>query len=211
MNQMNDLQQRLANLSPQQRELILEKLEQQQLLPVTNESQAIPVISREQVIPLSFAQQRIWFLEQTRLTGNAYHIPLTIHLMGQLDEVALEQSLNQIIARHETLRTTFSSVNDRPVQVIKPPFELGLPKKDLSGLTPSQQKVELQQLLEKENEQQFNLEVDPPIRAQLLKLGSTEHLLQVTLHHIASDGWSMTVLTKELSAYYTAAVKHQPS
>ena len=211
MNQMNDLQKRLANLSPQQRELILEKLEQQQLLPITNESQAIPVISREQVIPLSFAQQRLWFLEQTRLTGNAYHIPLTIRLVGQLDEVALQQSLNQIIIRHETLRTTFSSVNDTPVQVIEPPFELELPKKDLSGLTPSQQKAQLQQLLEKENEQQFNLEVDPPIRAQLLKLGATEYLLQVTLHHIASDGWSMTVLTKELSAYYTAAVQKGPS
>jgi len=161
--------------------------------------------------PLSFAQQRLWFIEKTGLSGNAYNQPLTLHLVGNLDEVALRQSLNQIIARHESLRTTFSLINDTPLQVIRPPFELELPKKDLSGLTSSQQKTQLQQLLQIESEQQFNLEVDPPIRAGLLKLGVTEHILQVTLHHIASDGWSLTVFAKELSAYYSAIVQEQPS
>ncbi|NET58375.1 MAG: amino acid adenylation domain-containing protein [Symploca sp. SIO2E6] len=161
--------------------------------------------------PLSFAQQRLWFIEKTGLGGNAYNQPLTLHLVGELDEVALQQSLNQIIARHETLRTTFSLINDTTVQVIRPPFELELAKQDLSGLTPSQQKTQLQQLLQQESEQQFNLEVDPPIRGQLLKLGTTEQILQITLHHIASDGWSLTVFAQELSAHYTAVVQKQPS
>ncbi|NET61492.1 MAG: non-ribosomal peptide synthetase, partial [Symploca sp. SIO2E6] len=161
--------------------------------------------------PLSYAQQRLWFIEKMALSSNAYNMPLTLHLVGKLDYVVLQKSLNQIIARHETLRTTFSEINGTPVQIIKPTFELELPKKDLSRLTPSEQSTKLQQLLQQENEQIFNLEVDTPIRAQLFQLGTTEHILQITLHHIASDGWSLTVLPKELSAIYTATLFEKPS
>ena len=189
---------------------ILELLREAQI-PQPSLATSIKPIVREGQLPLSFAQQRLWFIEKAGLSSNAYNMPLTLHLVGELDKVALQQSLNQIIVRHETLRTSFSSINDTPVQVIASVFELELGKKDLSELTPSQQKTQLQQLLEKENEQPFNLEVDPPIRAQLLKLRPTEHILQVTLHHIASDGWSLTVLARELSAHYTAAVQKQPS
>ena len=171
---------------------------------------SIQAISREEIIPLSFAQQRLWFLAKMGLTSNAYNMPSTLHLVGQLDCTALEKSLNQIIARHETLRTTFSEINGRPVQVIKPPFELELPIIDLSQLTPSEQSSKLQQLLQTENEQLFDLEVDPPIRAQLFKLGANEHILHITLHHIAGDGWSSTVLPRDLSAFYTAIVQDQP-
>ncbi|NEO74219.1 condensation domain-containing protein, partial [Moorena sp. SIO3H5] len=161
--------------------------------------------------PLSFAQQRLWFIEKMALSSNAYNMPLTLHLVGKLDYVALQKSLNQIIARHEPLRTTFSETNGTPVQIIKPPFELELPLQDLSGLTPSEATTKLQQLLQQENELLFNLEVDPPIRAQLYQLGTTEYILQITLHHIAGDGWSLTVLPKELSAIYTATVFDKPS
>ncbi|GFZ92185.1 non-ribosomal peptide synthetase [Okeania sp. KiyG1] len=161
--------------------------------------------------PLSYAQQRLWFIEKMALSSNAYNMPLTLDLVGQLDYVTLQTSLNQIIARHETLRTTFSEINGTPVQIIKPSFELQLPLKDLSGLTPSEATTKLQQLLQQENEQTFNLEVDPPIRARLFQLGATEHILQITLHHIASDGWSLTVLPKELSAIYTAQLEDEPS
>jgi len=208
---MNDIKKRLANLSPKQREQVLEKLRQQQLLPTAKESQVIPRISREQTLPLSFAQQRLWFIEKMALSSNAYNQLLTLRLVGQLDHVALEKSLNQIIARHETLRTTFSEIDGTPVQIIKPSFQIQLPIIDLSGLTPSEQNTKLQQLLQQENELSFNLEVDPPIRAQLFQLGTTEYLLQITLHHIASDGWSLTVLPKELSAIYTATLEDQPS
>ncbi|NES46764.1 condensation domain-containing protein, partial [Moorena sp. SIO2C4] len=172
---------------------------------------SIQSISREQVIPLSYAQQRLWFIEKMALSSNAYNMPLTLHLVGKLDYVALQTSINQIIARHETLRTTFSEINGTPVQIIQPPFELELPIIDLTGLTPSEATTKLQQLLQQENELSFNLEVDPPIRAQLFQLGTTEHILQITLHHIASDGWSLTVLPKELSAIYTATLADQSS
>ncbi|WP_353769880.1 condensation domain-containing protein [Okeania sp. SIO1F9] len=161
--------------------------------------------------PLSYPQQRLWFIEKMDLSSNAYNQPLTLHLVGKVDYVALQKSINQIIARHETLRTTFSEINGTPVQIIKPPFELQLPIQDLSGLTPSEQTAKLQQLLQQENEQTFNLEINPPIRAQLIKLETIEHILQITLHHIASDGWSLTVLFKELSAIYTATLEDQPS
>ncbi|NEO47535.1 MAG: non-ribosomal peptide synthetase, partial [Moorea sp. SIO4A3] len=172
---------------------------------------SIQPISREQNIPLSYAQQRLWFIEKMGLSSNVYNIPLTLHLLGRLDYVALQKSLNQIIARHETLRTTFSEINGNPVQIIQPPFELQLPTKDLSELTESEQSTKLQQLLQQENELSFNLEIDPPIRAQLFQLGTTEHILQITLHHIAGDGWSLTVLPKELSAIYTAILEEQAS
>ncbi|OLT58220.1 non-ribosomal peptide synthetase [Moorena bouillonii] len=161
--------------------------------------------------PLSYAQQRLWFLEKLALSSNAYNMPLTLNLVGKLDYVALQNSLNEIMARHETLRTTFSEINGTPVQRIKSPFELELPIIDLSGLTASEQTTKLQQLLQEENELSFNLEVDLPIRVQLYQLGTTEHILQITLHHIASDGWSLTVLTKELSAIYTATLEDKPS
>lgn len=179
----------------------------------TQESVAssIQPISREQVIPLSYGQQRLWFLEKMALSSNAYNVPLTIHLIGKLDYVALQKSLNQIIDRHETLRTTFSEIKGTPVQIIKSPFKLQLPIKDLTQLTSSDQTTQIQQLLQQENEETFNLEVDPPIRALLFQLGTAEHILQITLHHIASDGWSLTVLPKELSIIYTATLQNQPS
>ncbi|NEP88103.1 MAG: non-ribosomal peptide synthetase, partial [Okeania sp. SIO2C2] len=189
---------------------ILELLQEAQTTqkPVAS---SIKAISREQVLPLSYAQQRLWFIEKMALSSNAYNMPLTLHLEGKLDYLALEKSINQIIARHETLRTTFSEINGIPVQTIKPPFELQLPLQDLSKLAPSEQTTKLQQLLQTENELSFNLEVDTPIRTRLYQLGTTEHILQITLHHIASDGWSLTVLPKELSAIYTAILEEKPS
>jgi len=201
-----ELKQDLVNYKTEILELLREAQISHQSLATS-----IKPITRDRQLPLSFAQQRLWFIEKAGLSSNAYNIPLTLHLVGNLDEVALQQSLNHIIARHEILRTTFSPINGKPVQVIKPTFEVLLPKKDLSGLTLSQQKKQLQQLLQKENKQLFNLEVDPPMRVLLFKLGTTEYILQITFHHIASDGWSLTVFAKELSAHYTAAVKDQPS
>ena len=161
--------------------------------------------------PLSFAQQRLWFLEKTNLTGNAYHMPLLLHLNGQLQLMALKESLNQLILRHEPLRTRFAETNGTPYQIIGEPFTLELPILDLSELPSAQRSAQLQQVLQQENQTLFNLEVDPPIRAQLFRLSSTEHVLAVTVHHIAADGWSLTVLSQDLSAFYQAALLDQSS
>ncbi|MGK7919366.1 MAG: condensation domain-containing protein, partial [Trichodesmium sp.] len=161
--------------------------------------------------PLSFAQQRLWWQEKLGILSHAYNVPLTLHLKGQLQPVALQHSLNQLIVRHETLRTTFKEINDTPVQVIQSPFELELPEIELSGLTPSQQKNQLQQLLQQENQQQFNLEQEPPIRGKLFKLAEKEHILLVMLHHIATDGWSVGIFAQELAAFYQGIVTGKPS
>ncbi|NER91538.1 non-ribosomal peptide synthetase [Moorena sp. SIO3A2] len=203
----SELQTQLSN----RKQEIITFLQQANLKREFKENLIKPIERNGNPPPLSYAQQRLWFLEKMALSSNAYNMPLTLHLVGKLDYVALQKSLNQIIARHETLRTTFSEINGTPVQIIQPPFELELPRKDLSGLTPSEATTKLQQLLQQENELSFNLEVDPPIRAQLFQLGTTEHILQITLHHIASDGWSLTVLPKELSAIYTATLADQSS
>ncbi|NEQ75872.1 MAG: amino acid adenylation domain-containing protein [Okeania sp. SIO2C9] len=158
---------------------------------------------------LSFAQQRLWILEQFGIVSNAYNMPLTLHLRGELQLEALKRSLNQLIVRHETLRTTFKEINDAPVQVIHSSYELELPIVDLSGLTSSPQNTKLLQLLQQENQQQFNIEQDPPIRAKIFKLGKNEHILVVILHHIAADGWSMKVFAEELAACYQALVTDQ--
>ena len=178
----------------------------------TLNSQQSPIkpVSRETASPLSFAQQRLWFLEKTNLTGTAYNMPLPLHLVGQLQPLALQQSLNQLIVRHEPLRTTFAEHNGTPTQVIGAPFELDLPIVDLRDLSPARQETQLQQLLQQENQSPFNLELEPPIRAKLFQLGTTEYVLLVLLHHIAADGWSMTIFAQELSAHYQAALLGQP-
>nr|WBQ34533.1 non-ribosomal peptide synthase [Okeania sp. VPG18-21] len=190
---------------------ILILLRQAQQGTNTDENSIKPIKRDSNTLPLSFAQQRLWFIEKTGVSRNAYNVSLTLSLEGKLDIVALQKSINQIIARHETLRTKFTQINGIPTQVIKPPFELELPTQDLSNLTPYEQTTQLQHFLLSARQQQFDLEKDFPIQVQLLKLGATEHILQVTLHHIASDGWSLTVFAKELSAHYTAALQNQPS
>ncbi|NET44334.1 amino acid adenylation domain-containing protein, partial [Okeania sp. SIO2B3] len=190
---------------------IITFLQQANLEDLDNEEPPlIPIERNDNLLPLSFAQQRLWVLEQLGIVSNAYNIPLTLHLKGELQLEALQQSLNQLIARHETLRTTFKEIDDAPVQVIQSSYELELPIVDLSGLTSSPQKAKLLELLQQENQQQFNLEQDPPIRAKLFKLGEKENFLLVVLHHIAADGWSMTVLAEELAACYETGVTNQP-
>ncbi|NEQ88156.1 MAG: non-ribosomal peptide synthetase, partial [Moorea sp. SIO2I5] len=160
-----------TKLSKRKQEIIV-FLQQANLTINFKENLIKPIERNGNPPPLSFAQQRLWFIEKMGLSSNAYNMALTLHLVGKLDCIALEKSINQIIARHETLRTTFSEIDGTPVQIIQPPFELELPKKDLSELTASEATTKLQQLLQQENEQIFNLEVDPPIRAQLFQLGT---------------------------------------
>ncbi|NEQ10376.1 MAG: AMP-binding protein, partial [Moorea sp. SIO4E2] len=191
---------------------IITFLEQANLNTDDKQLPLTPIERNGNPLPLSFAQQRLWVLEKLGTVSNAYNAPLTFHLRGTLQLVALKQSLNQIITRHETLRTTFKEINGTPIQVIQSPYELELPEVDLSGLTLSQQKTQVQNLLQQENQQLFNIEEqDTPIRAKLFKLGEKEHILLVILHHIATDGWSVPVFAKELSAYYQAAVTGKPS
>jgi amino acid adenylation domain-containing protein len=161
-------------------------------------------IARSVEMPLSFAQARLWFLDQLE-PGNAfYNIPAAVRLSGQLNLAALEQSLNQIISRHEALRTNFVTVNGQPVQVIASTLTLTVPVVDLRQVPESELERDCQRLANEEAVQPFDLATEPLVRTKLLQLSESEHVLLLTMHHIVSDGWSMGVLVRELAALYEA-------
>jgi amino acid adenylation domain-containing protein len=167
--------------------------------------------SREQELPLSFAQQRLWFLDQLEPGRAAYNIPNAVRLNGELDTAVLEKSIQEIVRRHESLRTTFYMREDQPVQVIAPVVTLRVTLAELSSLSPEKREVEAQRLVQQEAQQSFDLKRGPLLRTMLVRLGGEEHLLLLTMHHIISDGWSMDVLVRELSTLYKAFVLGKPS
>jgi amino acid adenylation domain-containing protein len=169
-------------------------------------------VSREETLPLSFAQQRLWFLYQLEPDSPAYNVPVSVRLQGALDTTALEQSLNETLRRHEVLRTTFPMVAGEPVQVISPPAPLDLRATDLSWLPDEKARLdEARRLATVETEQLFDLTNGPLFRAKLLRLSEDDHVLVLTMHHIASDGWSMGILVNEVTTLYRSYSEGQPS
>jgi alpha-ketoglutarate-dependent taurine dioxygenase/acyl carrier protein len=168
-------------------------------------------VSRSEELPLSFAQARLWFLDRITPGNCAYNIPAAVRLTGVLNVPALQQSLNEIVHRHEALRTTFAMGNEQPIQVIAPSLTLPLPIVDLRELPEAEQQAKVQQLAIKEAQCPFDLERDPLLRATLLQLGETEHIVLLTMHHIVSDGWSMGVLVREVAVLYEAFTCGKPS
>jgi amino acid adenylation domain-containing protein len=161
-------------------------------------------VSREGALPVSFAQQRMWFLHQMEPASPAYNIPATVRLQGLLDLDALSLTLSEIVRRHEILRTTFSLEEGEPVQLVHPPAPLHLDLHDLSHLPDSERMVVARRLAQEQAQQPFDLSVGPLLRASLLKLSDEEHVVQFTMHHIISDGWSMGVLIREVAELYRA-------
>jgi amino acid adenylation domain-containing protein len=159
--------------------------------------------------PLSFAQQRLWFLDRLAPDNPFYNLYGAVRLTGALDVPALERAFQEIVGRHETLRTTFRLVAGRPVQSIAAELPFSVPVIDLSGVTGGG--GELQRLSAEETGRPFDLARGPLIRAFLFRLGAGEHTLLLNLHHVISDGWSMGVLFSELAALYAAFVERRPS
>jgi amino acid adenylation domain-containing protein/non-ribosomal peptide synthase protein (TIGR01720 family) len=153
---------------------------------------------------LSFAQERLWFLEQLSPGTALYNMPCSMHIRGTLDLAALETSLRHVIARHEALRTTFSMVDGRPVQVVAPSVEIPLGIVDVTTVDQPRRASEAMRLAARETRRPFDLQRGPLIRALILRLGETEHVLVTTMHHIVSDGWSVGVFLKELQTCYEA-------
>ncbi|MCA1681690.1 MAG: condensation domain-containing protein, partial [Actinobacteria bacterium] len=164
----------------------------------------IPVVSREGVLPLSFAQQRLWFLDQFEPESAEYISPAALRLCGVLDGGALARALSGLVARHESLRTTFDSVQGRGVQVVHPPYEVEVPVLDLGGLAEADREVELDRVLAQEALRPFDLARGPLMRTRLVRLGAEEHVLSLMLHHIVTDGWSNGVLMSDLAELYRA-------
>ncbi|HEU0055422.1 MAG TPA: amino acid adenylation domain-containing protein, partial [Longimicrobium sp.] len=159
--------------------------------------------AREGRLPLSFAQQRLWFLEQLGDLGSTYHMRTRLRLRGELDHDALVRALDGLVARHEALRTTFAQVDGVPEQRIAPADSgFHLVEHDLGA--ESNAEAELGRLLAEEAGARFDLERGPLIRGRLIRMAADDHVLVLTMHHIVSDGWSMGVLTGELAALYAA-------
>lgn len=173
-----------------------------------NSGGQINPIPRTAPLPLSYAQQRLWFLDQLEPDSAFYNIPIALHLQGQLNSLALAQSVAEIIRRHESLRTTFVNVNGEGRQVIADSLHVPLKHIDLSGLPKPIRQALAQQLCRQEASTPFDLAGGPLIRTQLLKLREEEDgqeaIFLVTLHHIIADGWSAGVLTREFSSLYQA-------
>ncbi|NJC74317.1 amino acid adenylation domain-containing protein, partial [Planosporangium thailandense] len=167
----------------------------------------IPVAPRDRPLPLSFAQQRLWFLHQLDPDGTEYVSPSAARLRGRLDVEALRAALTALVARHESLRTTFDSVDGRAVQRIHPAADVPLPVLDLSGLSADDRETELRAVLAQDATTPFDLRRGPLVRPQLVRLAADDHVLLFTMHHIVTDGWSTGIVTAELSALYAAAVE----
>ncbi|MER7843975.1 non-ribosomal peptide synthase/polyketide synthase [Kitasatospora sp. NPDC096077] len=165
---------------------------------------AVVPVPRDTAAPMSYAQQRLWFLEEFAPGGAEYVTALALRLRGPLDTDALGAALLALVDRHESLRTTFESVDGQGVQRVHPPRELPLPRHDLAELPEQERDPELRRLLAAERARPFDLRRGPLLRPALLRLAEDDHVLALTLHHIITDGWSTAVLLTDLAHLYRA-------
>jgi hypothetical protein len=168
-------------------------------------------VERAERLPLSYAQQRLWFLDQLEPNSSFYNVPAAVRLSGALNVEALQRTLSEVVRRHEVLRTHFITVDGKPVQVIDAPEPLKLEVVDLSTLDEAERTAETERLLASESARPFNLSRGPLLRMSLIRLGEEEHVALVTMHHIVSDGWSIGVLVHEVAALYSAYVRGEES
>src|SRR5688500_10050622 len=158
--------------------------------------------------PLSFAQQRLWFLEQLEPGSPVYNVVEALRLNGPLDVSALERSFSEIVRRHESLRTNFISVEGQPAQLIAPNREFKINEVDLNSLSPTQRDIKAKELVRAEARRPFDLTRELLLRITLAKLNESEHVLVLTMHHIVSDAWSIAVLYQEVSKLYEGFVNN---
>ncbi|WP_248746007.1 non-ribosomal peptide synthetase [Pseudomonas sp. MWU12-2037] len=175
------------------------------------ETDSIEPVERSAPLALSFSQQRLWFLDQLDPgASSAYHMPMSLLLRGNLDHVALKAALDRLVARHESLRTTFERHGEQPVQIIAPAdCGFALAEQDLRTLSYEQASLSASRIGNSEATAPFDLRQGPLIRGRLLRLADDEHILLITQHHIISDGWSVGVLVKEFAALYQAFNQQQ--
>ncbi len=161
-------------------------------------------VPRDGELPLSFAQQRLWFLDQLEPGNPFYNIPTALRLRGQLDVEALRESIHDLVLRHEVLRTRFPDDGGKPRQEILDDLEVHVPVVDLQGLSDEKQRAEVEKRILEEIRRPFDLAQGPLFRAVLFRLGEQDHIAVLTMHHIISDGWSIGIFVDELSKLYDA-------
>ncbi|MBU8901081.1 non-ribosomal peptide synthetase, partial [Corallococcus sp. M34] len=161
-------------------------------------------VERTGALPLSFAQQRLWFLDQLEPGSAFYNVPVAVRLSGALDVDALERSFEALVQRHEVLRTTFGTHDGEPVQLIASAVRIPWERVDLSDVAASERDAAMRSWVARSARCSFSLQSGPLLRATLLRLSDREHVLVLVMHHIVSDGWSMEILVRELTAFYDA-------
>jgi amino acid adenylation domain-containing protein len=194
---MSDFSQRIRSLSPERKELLARRLKKRG--------------SQFNSFPLSLAQQRLWLLDQLEPGNSSYNMPTVLRFRGRLHIAVLERSFQAIVQRHESLRTIFASLQGRPVQLVASSLEFSLPLLDLSNLNEDDREREVQSHADQEAQYSFNLALGPLFRISIFRLSAEDHAVFLNIHHIVSDGWSLTVLMRELAATYTAMLNNQPS
>ena len=204
---MSELLTRISRLSPNQLKLL--RLKQGKPEP----SGELERVSREGELELSFAQQRLWFIDQLEPGSSAYNVPLGVRLRGKLKVEALERAIGEIVRRHEVLRTTFPAVGGEPRQRIDlwEEMEEKVWQVEEVGGEEQEREQRVREEARREAGRGFNLGEGPLVRVKLLRLGEEEHVLLVTLHHIVSDGWSLGVLVEEFGALYEAYAEGKES
>src|SRR6185295_15767463 len=166
---------------------------------------AIERVSRERELPFSFAQQRLWFIQQLEPESAAYNSSKVVRLRGVLDIEAVRTSFSEVVRRHEVLRTVYRQTEAGPVQEVEDRWEVRVPVVDLSEVDSGEERAK--KIVSEEAQQAFELERGPVVRVMVVRLGREEHLLSVTVHHIASDGWSVGILVREFTQLYEAYVE----
>jgi amino acid adenylation domain-containing protein len=204
---MADLDTLMGTLSPEKRALLERRLMDKRAAAA--KAQAIARRSTQEPCPLSFAQELMWLLDHL-IDTSAYHVPRALRMKGSLNVEALEYALNQIVARHEILRTTYQAIDGKPMQFVTPAACVKVNRVDLSSLPEEQREIEAGRILVEEGRRRFDFTKDVMLRAFLLRLDEQEHILLLVSHHIASDGQSKAVLFRELKTFYLAYCSNQP-
>ena len=212
---MSELTRRLVDLSPEKREQVLQKIRERRTAheekPSALQEPSIVPVSRTAPIRLSYAQRRLWFLDQMEGPNPHYNEFGGQWIEGRLNVTALENSLTEIVRRHEILRTTFPLLDGEPIQHVHSPAPVPLPLEDLSTLSEPQQLDEVDRRADAEANLPYDLAVGPLLRIRLLRLAAERHVLFVTLHHIVCDNWSSAIFIHELGELYQAFASGKPS
>lgn len=206
---MDAVAQRIANLSPGRRALLISRL--RQLNQEGSRALQIPRRNGSDEAPLSFAQQRLWFLDLYEPGNSFYNFSSAFRLRGPLNIAALERSLNEIARRHEVLRTVVVTRDGHPIQIVSPHRYQSLLPIDLTALPKNEIDGEAARLVAEEAQRPFDLEEGPLARTALLQLGAEDHVLLLTMHHIITDSWSIGILFRELSILYPGFINGTPS
>jgi amino acid adenylation domain-containing protein len=208
---MSDLAERITALSPEQRALFEARLKRKGLH--APEAQTIPRVARvaSNLYPPSIDQERLWFIEQLQPGNTAYNIFTASRLRGPLDVSAMRRAANELLRRHEVLRTTFKVIEGEPMQFIAPTLELSLEPFDLESLPEAEREAEALRRVLEDVSAPFDLEQGPLVRAGLLRLGATDHVFYLNMHHSITDRWSADIIEQDIGALYYSFLQGQPS